>query len=166
MKHINNATTRSSLTGVNLEKDVQSNAVDLRLDKVFVIYNNDFILTDDSKTHRGSYELVPDASGFFNLYVGNSYEIVFENEITVGDGECGWVIPRSTLVRNGLSITTGLYDSGYKGKMVACLHVNGGNASIKKGCRIAQYLCFDAEMIHRYDGDYGIDKAHDQKYNK
>jgi len=165
MKHISNDTTKSSLTGVNQEKDVQPNAVDLRLDKVFEIYNSTFEMTDDSKVHRKSTELLANKEGFFILVPG-AYTIVFENEISIGENEAGWVIPRSTLVRNGLYITTGLYDSGYNGKMVACLHVTCGIAKIQKGCRVAQYLCFDAEMLKKYDGDYGVDKAHDQKYNK
>ena len=165
MKHISNATTRSNLTGVIASKDIQSNAVDLRLGKVFKIKTDQFILTDDTKIHRGSYELFPDTKDFYHLHPG-SYEIVFENEIQVGENECGWVIPRSTLVRNGLFISTGLYDSGYDGKMVACLHVTEGLASIQQGARIAQYLCFDAEMLYKYDGDYSKGKEHDEKYNK
>lgn len=164
MKHISNDTTKSKLTGVSTDTDCQPNAVDLRLGRVFQISSTFFTLTDDEKIHRESTELLANNEGFFYLAPG-SYQIVFENEISVGEGECGWVIPRSTLVRNGLSITTGLYDSGYKGKMVACLNVTCGVAKIKKGCRIAQYLCFDAEMLHKYDGDYGVDKLHDQKYN-
>lgn len=170
MKHICNVTTESNLSGVQ-EKDVQPNAVDLRLDRVFKIgYHpsgtGEFILTDDSKTHYNITEVFAGENGFFSLMPREHYQIVFENEISVGENECGWVIPRSTLVRNGLSITTGLYDSGYKGKMVACLHTSCGIAKIQKGCRVAQYLCFDAEMLHKYDGDYGVDKEHDKKYNK
>ena len=165
MKHTWNDTTGTSLTAVNSEKDVQPNAIDIRLDRVFQIHGSFFVLTDDEKTHRNTTELLANNEGFFLLAPG-SYQIVFENEIRVGEGECGWVIPRSTLVRNGLSITTGLYDSGYSGKMVACLHVTHGVAKIQRGCRIAQYLCFDAEMLHKYDGDYGDVRAYDQKYNK
>jgi len=165
MKHINNSSTRSSLTAVNPEKDVQPNALDIRIDKVFQIHGNTFELTDETKVHRKTTELLANKEGFF-LLVPGVYTIVFENEVLVGENEAGWVITRSTLIRNGLQITTGLYDSGYNGKMAAGLHVSCGIAKIQRGCRVAQYLCFDAEMVHKYDGDYGVDKAHDQKYNK
>ena len=35
---------------------------------------------------------------------------------------------------------------------------------IKKGTRIGQYISFEAEALSSYDGDYGINKQHDQKY--
>jgi deoxycytidine triphosphate deaminase len=87
-----------------------------------------------------------------------------ENIIHVGAGEAGWVITRSTLNRNGLFLTSGLYDSGYHGVMAGVLHVTIGNARIKRGTRIGQYLSFEAEALSQYDGDYGINKSHDNKY--
>ena len=48
----------SKLTNVD-EVDVQPNAVDLRLGKVFKIKNETFALSEDYKVHRGSEELLP-----------------------------------------------------------------------------------------------------------
>ena len=162
MKHIVSKQSKSSLTAVLIE-DIQPNAVDLRLDKVFQILNNVFEISNEHKKHRGTEEILPDAEGYFTLHPG-SYEIVMENIIHVGEGEAGWVITRSTLNRNGCFITSGLYDSGYHGVMAGVLHVTVGQARIKKGTRVGQYLSFDAEMLHKYDGDYGIGKEHDKKY--
>lgn len=163
MKHIMGPKSKSELSNV-VEGDVQPNAVDLRLDKVFCIKNGLFELTNESKKHRGSFEIEPDADGFFNLPVG-SYEVVMENIIKVGENEAGWVITRSTLNRNGVFITSGLYDTGYHGVMAGCMHVTTGPARIKKGTRVGQYLSFDSEALHHYDGDYGVGKAHDAKYS-
>ena len=162
MKHIASVLSKSVLTGVQ-EGDVQPNAVDLRLGKVFKIKDEVFEISNDHKKHRGSEELVPDSEGYFTLHPG-SYEIVMENIIHVGEGEAGWVITRSTLNRNGCFITSGLYDSGYHGVMAGVLHVTTGTARIKQGTRVGQYLSFDAEALHKYDGDYGIGKTHDKKY--
>jgi len=162
MKHILGPNSRSILTNVK-EGDSQPNAVDLRLDKVFAINKNAFEISNEHKNHRGSEELLPDAEGYFNLEVGE-YEVVMENVITVGENEAGWVITRSTLNRNGLFITSGLYDAGYCGLMAGCLHVTTGPARIKKGTRVGQYLSFDSESLSAYDGDYGLNKAHDKKY--
>jgi len=87
-----------------------------------------------------------------------------EGIVSIGEDEAGWVITRSTLNRNGLFITSGLYDSGYEGVMAGALHVNGGPAKIKKGTRVGQFLMFKAESLSSYDGDYGVGKDHDQKY--
>jgi len=162
MKHIASINSKSSLTNIQ-EGDVQPNACDVRLDKVFQINNEVFEVSNDHKKHRGSTELIPDGEGYFTLYPG-SYEVVMENIIRVGEGEAGWVITRSTLNRNGCFITSGLYDSGYNGVMAGVLHVTVDTARIKKGTRIGQYLSFDSESLALYNGSYGIGKEHDRKY--
>lgn len=163
MKHIMGAESRSRLTEVQ-EGDVQPNAVDLRLGKIFPIKKEMFEISNEHKKHRGTEaELQPDADGYYLLEPGE-YEVVMENIIHVGENEAGWVITRSTLNRNGLFLTSGLYDSGYHGVMAGVLHVTVGPARIKKGTRIGQYLSFNAEALHSYDGDYGIGKQHDNKY--
>lgn len=162
MKHIMGPNSKSSLTNVQ-EGDVQPNAVDLRLGKVLKIKDAVFEISNEHKVHRGGVEIEPDAEGYYNLDPG-SYEVVMENIIHVGSDEAGWVITRSTLNRNGCFLTSGLYDTGYHGVMAGVLHVNGGLARIKQGTRIGQYLSFNSEALHHYDGDYGVGKDHDQKY--
>lgn len=162
MKHIAGPNSRSTLTNVQ-EGDVQPNAVDLRLGKVLKIRPSTFTITEDEKVHRGSVELQPDDNGYFVLPEG-SYEVVMDNIIEVGEDEAGWVITRSTLNRNGVHLTSGLYDSGYRGVMAATMHINAGPMRIKRGTRIGQYLSFNSESLHKYDGSYGLGKAHDEKY--
>lgn len=172
MKHILGHNSSSTLTNVQ-EGDCQPNAVDLRLDKVFQILPTVFEISDDHKKLRETQELFPDEEEYFNLEAGD-YEVVMQNQISVGENEAGWVITRSTLNRSNIFITSGLYDSGYGvnaktgevtgGVMAGCMHVGTGPARIKKGTRVAQYLSFNAEMLHHYDGSYGNHKSHDKKY--
>lgn len=152
----------SELTNVQ-PQDIQPNAVDLRLGKVFYITANEFLIDEERKVHRGSVEVKVDDDGYYRLEPGH-YEVVMENKITVGDGEAGWVITRSTLNRNGVFITSGLYDTGYSGVMAGVMHVSVGPMKIKPGTRIGQYLSFKAQAVKAYDGDYGEGKAHDAKY--
>ena len=162
MKHIQSPNSRSTLTNVE-QKDIQPNAVDLRVDKIFKVSTKEFVISENSKEHRGSEEIEPDMDGWFYLEEGH-YEVVMQNNINVGNNEAGFVITRSTLNRNGLFLTSGLYDTGYVGVMAGMLHVTIGPARIKQGTRIGQYLNFDAESIKIYDGSYGLDKEHDKKY--
>jgi len=162
MINIGSDTNSSMLTNVQ-EEDVQPNAVDLRLGKVFRILENWFIIDEKQKLHRGSKEIQPDEEGYYNLEPGH-YEVIMENEIEVAEGEAGFVITRSTLNRNGVFLTSGLYDSGYQGVMAGVMHVHIGPMRIQSGTRIGQYLSFTAEALHKYDGDYGKGKKHDEKY--
>lgn len=165
MKHILSKTNDCELTGVQ-HGDSQPNAVDLRVKKIFEINKKSpFIISEEDKTHRGSTEVQPDEEGWFNLERG-TYEIIMENIVSVEEGYAGFVITRSTLNRNGLFITSGLYDSGYHGVMAGCLHVRVGPAKIKKGTRVGQFLLFEAETLSMYDGSYGIGKQHDNKYGE
>jgi deoxycytidine triphosphate deaminase len=162
MINIGGPTTTSDLTAIQ-NGDVQPNAVDLRLGKVFKITDNVFTIDEEQKVHRGSTEYEPWEDGYYYLYPG-SYEVIMENMINVGPDEAGFVITRSTLNRNGCFLTSGLYDTGYNGVMAGVLHVNCGLLRIKPGTRIGQYLNWKAEALHKYDGDYGQGKSHDQKY--
>ena len=164
MKHIMGPSSKSVLTNVK-EGDIQPNAVDLRLGKVFKLSQSTFKSDEKEKIHRGSYEIQPDAAGYFNLAEGH-YEVVMENMITVGENEAGWVITRSTLNRNGVFLTSGLYDTGYDGVMAGVMHVSCGPMRIQKGTRVGQYLSFNAEALSQYDGAYGKGKAHDIKYQQ
>lgn len=152
----------TTLSSVNSD-DVQPNAVDLRLAKVLRVRSDVFEISEDGKTHRGSDPVALDDDGYWTLVPG-VYEIVMENIVSVGNGEAGWVITRSTLNRNGVFITSGLYDSGYHGAMAAALHVTTGTMRIKPQTRVGQYVCVQAETLKMYDGSYGIGKVHDQKY--
>lgn len=162
MKNIASESNKSKLSNIQ-EGDVQPNAVDLRLDKIFEINDNPFILSEEQKSHRGSILIDPDEDGFFRLKPG-SYEITFQNIVTIAEGDAGFVITRSTLNRNGVFITSGLYDSGYEGVMAGALHVTSGRFEVKRGTRLGQFLLFDAEALSMYDGSYGLTKEHDKKY--
>lgn len=165
MIHILGKNSNTKLTNVK-EEDIQPNAVDLRLDKVFKISDNLFKIDEqNNKTHRGTTQLEPDAEGFWYLEPGFSYEVIMENVIDVGEDEAGWVITRSTLNRNGCFLTSGLYDSGYNGVMAGVLHVNCGPVCIQRGTRIGQYLSFKSEALKKYNGSYGSNSEHDKKYN-
>ena len=163
MKHILSPWLPKDLLTKVQDGDSQPNAVDLRVDKIFRLKDDQFKLIGDKKQHRGSEPLNVDEFGCWTLQPG-VYEIIMENIVNVPEGYAGWVITRSTLNRNGLFITSGLYDSGYNGVMAGALHVEHGEAVIQRGSRVAQFLMFEAETLSLYDGDYDIGKEHDKKY--
>lgn len=158
MIHIASNNAESFLKPTPAQDQLQPNAVDLKLDKVFKTDPtcNSFTLSEENKTHRAKIEMFPDDNGYFVFDQGSSYEVAFEGTVTIGDNEAGFVINRSTLNRNGVFIASGLYDSGYSGSMAAALHNFGGTTNIKKGTRVAQFILWKAESICNYNGSYGF----------
>lgn len=173
LKHVLNQSTESELS--NVDNDMaQPNAIDIRIDRVFafkdtrsyvaVIGEDDDNPDKEIKVHRKTEEMNADLNGWMKLPPG-SYPFTTQHEITVGANEAGWVITRSTLNRNGVFISSGLFDSSYVGGLDLCLHVFGGPIWIKRGTRVGQYVCVDAESIKEYDGDYGKGKSQKSKGN-
>ncbi|MEK9698729.1 MAG: hypothetical protein VW270_23345 [Candidatus Poseidoniales archaeon] len=163
MIHLASPNSNSSLSEFD-DDQVQPNAIDLRVDKIFRSYSQVFLISEKEKQHRESKEVKP-VDGWWRLDPG-SYEIIMQGIVSIGEDEAGWVITRSSLNRNGCFITSGLYDSGYEGVMAGVLHVNNGPIMIKHGTRVGQFLLFKAEALNQYDGDYGVGKQHDQKYGE
>jgi deoxycytidine triphosphate deaminase len=153
MKNISSDAAQSELSFIQ-PVDVQPNAVDLRLQRVLRVKPETFTLSEEEKVHRGTEEVMPGPDGYFTLAPG-VYEVLMANQIKVGENEAGWVITRSTLNRNGVFLTSGLYDSGYIGPMASVMHVTAGIFRVRIGTRIGQYLCFDAEAVKQYNGSYG-----------
>lgn len=154
-----------------LEGDPQPNAIDLRVEKIRRIQQHSpFMLSENDKIHRDS--VLMDVREVFHMgheFKGwmlppGHYELVMMNEVSVAEGEAGFVITRSTLNRNGVFITSGLYDSGYEGVMAACMHVSCGPMYLEYRARVGQYLCFNAETLSLYSGSYGHGTEDDQKY--
>ena len=99
MIHIMSKESTSTLTAVQ-PQDIQPNAVDLRLGKVFQINDeNDFTIDEEQKIHKGSTPVPLWEDGYWYLSSG-AYEVIMENEVEVGHDECGFVITRSNCGTN------------------------------------------------------------------
>lgn len=159
-------TLKSSKTKVTNVESIQQqpNAIDLTVDKVFTIQDTSFrLMSDDSKTHRLNYEVFPENGNTFRLPSGY-YQVLFQQQIKVAENEAATIVTRSTLNRNGIIITSGLYDSGYSGVIGALLHNPVAEAYIERGARLAQLLIQVAETYRTYNGSYGDGKEYDEAY--
>lgn len=136
---------------------IQPNGIDLRVENVYeyeisLSKEKWFTLNGKDKKHLKRFPVITDEDDFFNLS-GGIYPIVFEGTITIGENEAGFVLPRSTLVRNSCYIFSGLYDSGFHGKMEASLFV-GYNFRFKPGERLGQMVIEKATSYEQYNGYY------------
>ena len=136
------------------DESIQPNAVDLKIDKVWEITDDEFYLGIKDKHHRKGKEIKPNSFDEFLLQANRSYQFETPHYVIIPEGYVGWLIARSTLNRNGIFITSGLYDSGFQNYVGGVMHVRGGPARIQKGARIAQFIYVEAETAGMYDGDY------------
>lgn len=144
---------------------IQPNAVDLRVQDIFKITSDIFVIdSKNNKVHRGSQKIEP-VNNFWVLEPG-SYEIITNHDVTIAKDEAGYVITRSTFIRNGCFLTSGLYDSGFSGRVGCLLVVTTGRLKIERGTRIGQFILQDAECVAIYKGSYGSGKEFDSiRYN-
>lgn len=146
-------------------KQIQPNAVDVRLDRVWIIHGR-FTLSDDEKVNaEDKQEYILSGSNDWFLLPKGMYEFQFKGIVRISSDEVGWVIPRSTLVRNGVFLQSGLYDSGYHGSIGAGVYVGGSSFKVKRGTRVGQLLIAKADAVGAYNGSYGIGKAAEKFYD-
>ena len=157
---INKSPSNSIITPFN-EGDVQPNAVDIRLERVLKVQPDVFELSEESKKHRSSVELKAE-DGFWTIPPG-VYDVLFDARVIIASGECGWVIPRSTLLRNGVTVNSGLYDSGYAGVVGAMMEVRVSDMRVTVNARVGQFILTQAATQSMYSGDYGSGKRMEQQ---
>lgn len=144
---------------------VQPNAIDFTLDRLFSISDNEFIICADPanafkeiKQMRGGTEIAPypdrrTGIQFFNLDTG-SYDILSDVYVDLPQGVAALLVTRSTFIRNGLFLIAGLYDSGFKGHIGCVLHNLKGTAKVQKGTRVGQVIFVSSENAKLYAGHY------------
>lgn len=161
MKHPLSETSKSSLTNIKYG-DVLPNTVVLRLSKLFKLSASTFKIDEKEMSYRGTYEVKPDALGYYNLAEGH-YEVIMENELIVGENETGMIFTSVDLIRNGVFLTSSLYQSEYEGLVSAVMNVTCGPMRIAKGTKIGNYVSFEAEVVKKYQGEYAEGKKYDEE---
>lgn len=135
-------------------KQVQPNAIDFDLNALFSpTTDRPFVLDGDYKQHQRFVEQIPatqpafpDSKPAFMLEPGHYYDFSSSIHVALPAGICALLIVRSTLNRNGIFLTSGLYDSGFEGTVAGTLHNRSINpAFITPGSMIGQIMLFRAE---------------------
>lgn len=156
--------------------DVSPNGIDFRLQRLFSPdpkSTNSFIIRkDDSKQHRVYTEVLPyhiDTQDLFGwrLNSNNSYDFTSNLSVRLPNNVAALIIQRSTLNRNSMMITSGLWDSGFKGNVSGQLRNNASQeAYIEKDVRIGQIIFMEAQSAYAYHGQYQSTFEHWAKNNE
>lgn len=147
-----------SMSDVMQTKCVQPNAIDFTLDRVYHInHMNVFKISEKAKEMRGGTEMMPRVFAEdtnWLLASEDCYDCLSDFYVDIPEQVCAILYPRSTLVRNGLFWTTGIYDSGYKGHIGGVLHNRSGQVIISRGTRIGQIAFVRSDSAGMYAGGW------------
>lgn len=154
----------------NVCKDgIQQQGVDVRLDRVYKVYNNEGLVPIEGKTIRPNYlEIYPSElawednikSNYISLDPG-WYEVELMEGCNIGNTEVLNFKTRSSLVRCGAVVHSGQFDAGFKTDKMGCfLHVIHP-IHIERGARIAQAIVNESYEVMKedlYNGQWQGDK--------
>ncbi len=136
---------------VKLAEQIQPAGYDVTLNRAYSYPKTAYTLGGENSLLQ---EIAPDREGFLALDQG-AYLIELNEITTIPKDAIGILLPRSTLLRNGLDIRSALFDPGYSGQpkvMLVCHRA----AKIKRFSRVGQLILFrsNEEFSKQYAGKY------------
>ena len=161
----NTAINNGWISGLtNPEKQIQPNAIDFQIDRLFTINEKKtFVISEERKSMRGGEEVKSfensDGETFWRLLPNSVYDAMSNIHVQVPDDVAATLIIRSTFNRNGIFLTSGLYDAGFDGSCGFAIHNRSGEAFIAPGTRIGQIMFWTADSSGKYEGQYNTEKG-------
>ena len=141
-------------------EQVQPNGVDLRLDAILEPVEPGSITRDGTTIGRREpldpapldSESGSDGREGYRLDPGG-YILQYAETVSIPEGHIGFVLPRSSLMRNGAMANTAVWDAGYEGRGEGLLQVHH-EITLETGARVAQLVLASADHEGVYDGSY------------
>ena len=152
---LNNADQVEQLLQTNGKAAKAQVGYDLTLKEVKQIVGGTVLCERTEVDHYHSIETVEDIYGrdVFSLQPG-TYSLTFEQGVILPSGKTAFIRHRSSILRCGAIITSGVYDpSFYVDEMGAVLIVTRP-ITIQKGARVAQIIVFDNNDAEAYNGQW------------
>jgi len=137
---------------LRIEQQIQQNGIDLRLANLEKLLGADIAIRPAEKELCNRWVCKGD---HWILWPGNVYEVRFEESVVIPPGVAATIHPRSSFVRNGVFMWSGLYDAGFEGQIGCFLKVLGpSRIRIDKGDRMAQIVFQEANGSAIYAGEW------------
>jgi len=148
---------RHLITGyIDLEIQLQPTGFDLSLRTVQRYKGGGKVDFSNLEREIARKELLePDKDDWYNLEVG-CYTIVYNEVVKIPLDVVAMARSRSTLLRNGATVQTAIWDPGYQGRSSSLLVVSNPNGiRLKRDARLTQLVFFGTDKVQRgYDGIY------------
>ena len=103
---------------------------------------------------RGGKPMKINEAGFWTMPAKDIFDGMSNVTVKLPEGVACMLIIRSTLNRNGIFLTSGLYDSGFEGPIGFTLRNDSGVAFIKRGTRVGQIMFMSSDSAGLYSGGY------------
>ncbi len=141
------------MTDDQQQQCIQPNALDFTIDKLMSIDSASTAHVGlTKKVMRKQVEILPTSQQW--MITPASYDFMSDFHVNLPRGVAVMIVARSTFVRNGMFITTGLFDSGFKGPVGGILHNVIGTAVIDQHVRIGQVVFVESDSAGLYTGQY------------
>jgi deoxycytidine triphosphate deaminase len=127
-------------------KFLSPNAIDFTVDQIQRVLPGKFSISEDHKKMRSQTgNLLAYAGGTDWFLEQGVYDISSDMYVKLPDKVAAMIVTRSTFVRNGCFIQSGLYDQGFNGHIGAVLFNPFGNTQITPHTRIGQIIFVSSE---------------------
>lgn len=144
---------------IDPDVQIQSNGIELTLKEVYKFdrrYGPGAVSFDNRKRKVVEMSLIPfDEKGWIKLKRG-AYKVVFNEVVHIPSDVFAIARPRSTLLRNGATVETAVWDSGYSGRSESLLVVyNDSGLFVERNARLIQLVFFRlSDVTNPYRGRY------------
>jgi len=164
------------LRGNIKDAQIQPNGIDIPVHALYELDSNSTcIITAKDKKHRPRKLVQPHVR---RLVIGTTpdkkeitadyrswylklgvYDYTTDLYVEMPEGFAGWVQTRSSLNRNGVLVTSGLYDSGFKGHVNGLIYVLNGPVILEVGACAGQFVISASEKAGIYAGGYNTNEG-------
>lgn len=145
------------------ENQLQQVGVDLRLAKAYkVVGAVEFYASKDSI--KPELLEMPTTENCYLFKAGQQYAVDFVEDISVPEDMAALIINRSTINRFSGTITSGVYDPGFRSKGgCGAIFRPTLDTKIEIGFRMAQVVFYTAKSASLYNGQYQDSKEKEKK---
>jgi dUTP diphosphatase len=147
---------------VDAASQLQPNGIDLRAERVQRLTSPALLgVSEAVREPAGREDVKTDEDGWWDLHQG-AYVLTYREKVNVPPHLTALVLPRSSLLRSGVTVYGAVWDAGYSGRGEGLLAVlNARGYRLQRGARIAQlvFLRLSSVTEQGYAGRYQGENA-------
>jgi deoxycytidine triphosphate deaminase len=132
---------------------VAQNGIDCHLFRMVEVIDGGIITNGKNGAVPPSTVAMEPIDGFYNLEAGRCYSFECKEVVNIPVGMCAMLVGRSSLNRRGCNVFSGLYDSGYHGRVGGTLR-SLVPLKLAEDFAILQIVFMQSEGTRMYKGQY------------